>query len=297
MWLALCSSCATRGNVELLEAQLRSQESVIHQYERRVSELENTLAASEKEIDLMRTALAGQSTPIAFQEDRQSLSRAKDLVFNTLLTGGQDQDSAPGDEAFQATLYPCDSHGEIVKLEGDLEIEAIDPSQTPGDRSLGRWRYSSAEARKLWHTGFLASGYQIREAWQKNPIGSKVVLIARLTTVDGRTFEATHTLPVTKPEDSTIAKASLKSDGKKGKIQKVSGEVDSETRRVPDPEPADWARELPLNSGLKKRPTPSKLQDSAASREKFSSVPAVDLTGEGLKTSDRWTDADAPVVR
>jgi len=269
--LTFCSACATRGNVEMLEAQLRSQENRIRTYERNVAELEQELKVSHRELDLMRSSLSGQATTVAFEEETSSLSRVEELVFNTLLTGGQDQDEVSGDERFHAVFYPADAQGGSVKLSGEIEIEAIDPSRESGDRSLGRWQYSTSDARQLWHSGFLSAGFQISEEWKRSPQGNKVVLIARLTTRDGRKFEATHTLPVRVTEGQ---------------------------RTVPDPEP--WEHDEPPPKLLTPRKSAAlKLEDTAG--PDATTTPLFgDLKkspGAAVETSDNWTEAEIPVIR
>ncbi|HWL08124.1 MAG TPA: hypothetical protein VNQ76_06965, partial [Planctomicrobium sp.] len=173
-----------------------------------------------------------------------------------------------------------------VKLSGHIELDAIDPARKPDDRSLGHWEYSASEARKLWHAGFLSSGFQISENWNRQPTGSKVVLVAKLTTLDGRQFEATHTLSV---------KAQGNSSPGVSKIPPVP-DIPSETRRVPDPEPWELDQQIPKSPRPKSESLMKQgLPPVISTQPLFGEAP--ETKANGLQTSDRWTDADTPTFR
>ncbi|SFH55823.1 hypothetical protein SAMN05421753_101158 [Planctomicrobium piriforme] len=296
--LASCSACATRGNIEVLESQLRTQESVIRTYERDLEKLRGDLKLSQKEMDLMRTALAGQGTQVAYEETSSSLARAQELVFNSLLTGAQNLDSSAGDERFHALFYPCDAQGEVVKLSGVIELEAIDPSRPAADKTIGRWEYTAEQVRGLWHAGFLASGYQIDETWQRAPIGSKVVLLARLTTTDGRRFEATHTISLVPQAGTGGEPEKLPSAPAAQAIQPASYEV-PETRKVPDPEPWEMGTPQALPRPTRTVEAPSPAPAAVPRKEQPPVVPTKDARPfpGAIKTSDNWTDAEIPAWR
>ncbi|WP_437229519.1 hypothetical protein SH661x_001486 [Planctomicrobium sp. SH661] len=303
----LCSGCAIRGNSELLEAQLRHQETVIRKFERETSQLRDELALSQKEIDLLRADQAAQGSLLTAEETTRSLAKAKGIVFNTLLTAGQNHDDAPGDERFHAVFYPHDAQGEIVKLSGRLEFEAIDLARPDSQKSIGRWEYTPEEARKLWHAGFLTSGFQMEEAWKTPPIGSKVLLFAKLTTLDGRQFEATHVIPIEPHPGGSAPPQSMPQPASANPLETVSFEAPSETRRVPEPErwefqttpsskPQRPAGDLPAKEKATaelpaRKPATVELPDSTP--------PPVDARPfpDGTRTSDNWTEETIPTLR
>lgn len=290
--LILCSSCAIRGNVEMLEAQLRTQESRIRSYEQDIAQLQSELNTTHKEMDLLRTALAGQGSPVAYEEESASLARAQELVFNSLLTAAQDHDGVEGDERFHAVFYPCDTQGGPVKLTGHIELEAIDPSRKQGDRSLGHWQYSTTESRKLWHVGFLSSGFQVSENWTRPPSGSKVILVVKMTTLDGREFEATHTLSVTPSTSATPGKTKIPNPP----LNLPDRAEASQSRPVPDPE--SWEHEQPVPGALGPRPGSASKPGTMPvhiAEPLFEDAPGP--ARSGVKTSDRWAEDEIPILR
>jgi len=302
----LISGCAWRGNSELLEAQLRKQETLIGQYERETSRLKAELTVSHREMDMLRSELAAGGGGIMAEETTRSLAKVSGLVFNSLLTAGQSRDELSGDERFHAVFYPHDDQGEIVKLSGKLELEALDLGRTTGQRSLGRWEFSSEESRKLWLAGFLTSGFQVDEAWQSPPVGSKVLLVARLTTLDGRVFEATHTIPVEPVSDRPGAPQILPQQAQANAIEPASFNAPAQVRRVPDPQ--EWEFEIRPAAKKASRPegeipevvqpqaspkTPAILPSAAASPLPRSAPPFPD----GTRTSDNWSEETLPVIR
>ena len=193
-WFLSCG-CSSRGNLEVLEAELRTQEDTRVELERKVSTLQTELRVAQGDADRLRTQLAGQNRPIPAPEESRALFRAQELKFAPLMTGGWDRDDAPGDEGICLLLTPVDEHGDLVKLPGDTEIEVLDLAAPPEDQRLGLWKFDSEEVAQAWHKGVLSSGFLFRVPWQSIPQREKVTLVARMKIADGREFDAN--LPVT----------------------------------------------------------------------------------------------------
>ncbi|MFM8582266.1 MAG: hypothetical protein ACKOFW_12275 [Planctomycetaceae bacterium] len=193
-WL-LTSGCSSRGNLEVLEAELRTQEDTRVELERKVSTLQTELRVAQGDADRLRTQLAGQNRPIPAAEESRALFRAQELKFAPLMTGGWDRDDAPGDEGLCLLLTPVDEHGDLVKLPGETEIEALDLAAPPEDQRLGLWKFDTEEVAQAWHKGVLSAGFLFRIPWQSIPQREKITLVARMKIADGRQFDAN--LPVT----------------------------------------------------------------------------------------------------
>lgn len=303
-WL-LCANagCVTRGNVELLEAQLRQQEALLQSYQQDFRKLGDQLTVTRRENDILRKSLASNDR-LAPEETTQKLAAVEGIRFHTMLTSGQDQDDLPGDERLHVVLYPHDADGEIVKISGDLELVAIDPSLPEAHRSLGKWTVPAENAREFWHAGFLASGYQFDVPWDRAPQGESVVLHAQLTTVDGRSFKTTHTIvvrPISEPS-APVGDTSSAPDLSPPAAQpgadaehQTGSSVEWQDRPVPRPEPLDW-------SG----PSPDQPAEGPAARlpmeifrgaSPIEDEPAAPSPPRGLKTSDVWTDETIPRLR
>lgn len=300
---ALLPGCATRGNLEVLEAQLRSQEALIRRYERDLDRLRGDLTVSQRELDLLRSDLASQGDKVIVEETSHSLAKVEGIVFNSLLTAPQDRDNITGDEGLHAVFYPHDAHGEIVKLSGRIEFEVIDLSRPANEKTIGHWEFTPDEARKLWYAGFLMSGYQLDLPWQQVPVGPKVLLLARLITPDGRKFEATHQISVRSPhsgggEPEQIAKAPK---GKQRGPEKNEGEPEAaerqgspQSRRVPDPYELSVPAEPVPNA---EAGTPAAGHSVVEERRPENPANAPRPFPVKLRTSDSWSEPEIPVLR
>jgi hypothetical protein len=327
MGLFCLPGCATRGEVELLEANLRHRENQLHSHEQELSRLRDQLTISRREADILRRRLAGSGDQLA-EEATHKLAAVEGLRFNTFLTAGQDEDGIPGDERLHVMLYPHDTQGEVVKLAGELELEAIDPSAPEDQRSLGRWTYSAEESRDLWHAGFLSSGYQIDVPWKRPPQGERVVLHARLKVADDRRFEATHTVTVA-PVRSSSPERTAQADTDSADDEDIApsspdeeathpGETEWQDRPVPRPIPlAESLQEVPpgetendrefalpqrVDADTGERSTREDSRTETGNETDFSNDSARDHPAarpfpDGLRTSDLWTDESIPAWR
>ncbi len=200
--LLALAGCAARGNLEALESELRQQEDLRVALEDRMSRLESELRVAQSDADTLRSQLAKSGRQTLPMEQSQALHRASKLTLHSLMTGGWDSDPAPGDEGLTVLLSPVDEHGDLVKLGGDIELELLDLSQSGERQQLGSWSIPRDEVADLWHKGLLGSGFLVRVPWQSIPQSERLTVVARLKTVDGRKFDATHQVVVTPPAGS-----------------------------------------------------------------------------------------------
>lgn len=198
-WAALVAAgagCAgSRGDVDLLEARLRDQQDLVARYERMFERQSRELSAARREADLLRAQLADQNVAPLLPEHADVLLRAEQLAFHSLLTGMRDLDPEPGHDRLHLLLMPQAHTGEVVRLVGAIEIEALDLSRPEGQQQIARWTFTPEEARACWHAGFLASGFQFELPWEDRT-AAEVLLHARLIAPDGRQLDATHSVRV-----------------------------------------------------------------------------------------------------
>jgi outer membrane murein-binding lipoprotein Lpp len=204
----LIGGCASRGNLEVLESELRRQED-------QMAELQLQLASTRSELDIalneaarLRQQLTQSGTIALSPEHIENEFRAVGVRFNTYLTSGVDRDGQPGDEQISVLVYPHDEQGGLVKLGGKLELRALDLAAPKTEQEVGVWNYSPTVIRDSWHSGFLAAGYLFEEAWQRPPSGPEIMLHARFVTTDGRQFDAVQPLRV-KPQINQKVAATL----------------------------------------------------------------------------------------
>lgn len=296
--LILLSGCTGTNKVDLLEARLREQEVVVQNYKSEIASVRSQLTIAQRESKILREQLVrgGEKSPAV--EATEALASVERLQFSNLLTASQNKDSKPGDERFHAIVIPYDRDGELVKVVGNVEFEAIDLSLPEDQRTIGRWKYTPEEAQKLWHSGFLAAGYRFDLPWERLPQGKEILLHMKLETPDGRELTANHTVKIDPP-----LQLSMKSKTPDQlKIPKIIQQVKSEKQSAASGEKnrpksaldtlgtamdsAGKAELLPIS--FEKRATPVNEKITPADPRPFPS---------GLKTSDSWTDATIPVLR
>ena len=314
---ALGGCLGARGDIEAVEAQLRQQQDRADKYARELSQVRQELDVARQEADLLRRQMAdsgGQALPAEFTD---SLFRVQRLQFNSLMSGGRDRDGQPGDDVLVAVLTPVDEHGDLVKLPGTIELEAIDLTRPEAERQIGKWTFDPAQSRQLWKRGLFSAGYQVEVPWQRPP-SKELLLYARLTTADGRQFDATQSVKVKLAEaepprrmatpDAVRPVTGGRDPGPWGDDSRASG---AGVRS------AGLERVLEMNNERPKRPEtePVHFEEAAAtpqpSADAFTSArkPAIDAEAatpppeqprpfpEGLQTSDVWTDETIPFRR
>lgn len=317
---ALGGCLGARGDIEAVEAQLRQQQDRADQYVRELSQVRQELDVARQEADLLRRQMAdsgGQALPAEFTE---SLFRVQRLQFNSLMSGGRDRDGQPGDDVLVAVLTPVDEHGDLVKLPGSIELEALDLTRPEGERQVGKWTFDAAQSRELWKSGLFSAGYQVEVPWQRPP-SEELLLLAKLTTADGRQFDATQPVKVELAQSDSPRPIATPAAARPLTERRDAGPWGAE----PPPGAAGRAgvqtagleQVLDMSNDRPPRPEtePVHFEEAAAtpqpSADAFTSArkPAVDPEvatqqpeqprpfPEGLQTSDVWTDETIPFRR
>lgn len=324
----MLSGCLGRGDIELLEANLRQQQDLAIGFERQIADLRGELEAARREVDQLRTQLAqaGGSAP---QEHTEPLARVAGIQFNSMMTGGRDIDGQPGHEIVTAVLIPVDRDGELVKLSGSIEVELLDLSRSGEDQRIGSWTFPADEAQKLWHPGLMASGYQLDLPLETSPRQGQALLHGRLLTSDGRQFDAncpielaamtvsaspkglappTDARPLGSNNrqvrvDAQSAATPVISEHARGAVETagfvrlddagpepIRIEATPQLRRVPTP-PGDDPEEM----------TPIRVETTPVKPRSAPAESGADRRPKpfpnGVQTSVNWTDATMPLVR
>lgn len=207
--LALAAAgCSARGDLEMLETELRHQEDLRIEAEQQVASLRQELQVARSENSQLHAQLRSRGEVSLVSEQVAVLSRVEAIKFNMLLTSGMDRDGAPGDEALSVLIMPVDEAGDLIKLPGDVELELLDLTQPPNQQRIGAWQFDVDEVRERWHKGFLAAGYLFQLDWQNVPQSNELTLHAKLIAPDGRKFDATTQLKVTPPGPGPVAAVS-----------------------------------------------------------------------------------------
>ena len=118
-------------------------------------------------------------------------------------TGGVDDDAIPGDEYLMVVIVPTDEDKSAVKAAGRASIAAWEFGPDGLKHLIGTWEVSAEQLRSTWKSGLLATGYFVPLHWQQFPTTTKVRVAVRLTSTDGRAFEADRDISV-RPMTSAI---------------------------------------------------------------------------------------------
>lgn len=271
--LLALAGCAARGNLDALESELRQQEDLRVALEDRLSRLETDLRVAQSDADTLRSQLAKSGRQTLPLEQSHALHRASKLTLHSLMTGGWDSDPAPGDEGLAVLLTPVDEHGDQVKLGGDLELELLDLSQAGEQQRLGSWSIPRDEVAGLWHKGLLGAGFLVRVPWQSIPENERLTVVARLKTVDGRKFDATHQVVITPPTGPL--------DDERREQEPVQYKLRVESISLPN-------RMAPLNE-VEEDPVDSRSASNPPDE------PAMDDSSEAPRTSEKPQIEDRPV--
>jgi hypothetical protein len=200
----LAAGCTLRPNAAL-EDQLRIHEDRVFALQHELLQTKQELAAARRESEHLREQANLDGEHVLAAEQADVLFRAEGLRINSLLTGGLDEDGRPGDELLSLVLEPFDADGGTLKLPGDLAIEISDPAVDDAE-NIGEWTFSADDVRKAWHAGFIVTGFKFRLPLRATLQHETLVVHARLSTTDGRTFDATETINVRVPSaEETLA--------------------------------------------------------------------------------------------
>ncbi len=203
----LAAGCTLRPNTAALENELRTHEDRILTLEQELQQSRDELVVARRESEHLREVATASGETVLATEQADVLFRAEGLRINTLLTGGIDEDGIAGDEILSLVLEPFDADGQTLKLPGDVAIDVTDPAQGTADSVVGRWTYSADETRKQWHSGLLVTGFKFRLPWQSTPTHNTLVVHVKLSTTDGRVFDATETVKIAVPSAGTSVAA------------------------------------------------------------------------------------------
>lgn len=204
--IAILAGCATPGDAELLESQLRLQDDTISQLQLQLSSATDELKVAHAESTALRDQLAERgSLASVLPEQADVLYRVHGVRLHKFFTGGVNKDDQPGDEAISVLLVPHDKDGTLLKLPGGVHIDIFDMALPPDRQKIGSWDFTDEETRSAWHVGFFGSGFLLELPWKEIPVSPTLTVHARLLTTDGRDFHTTKQVQITPPGAADIA--------------------------------------------------------------------------------------------
>lgn len=184
------SSCRPNKRYDLIEAELRTRDR----------ELAEARAALDQARGLNRAY--DQARPPEFAPAPTAVPAAgggvcpvREITIGRG-TGGLDEDGAPGDEALMVVVVPADEDRSAVKVPGRATVAAWEITPQGLKNPIGTWEIPPEQLRPTWRSGLLASGFFLTLPWQTYPTTDRVRVAVRLSTPDGRAFEADRDVTV-----------------------------------------------------------------------------------------------------
>lgn len=263
IWLLLGLLLATGGclprnkSVDLLHARLRQNEDQLAEMQASLASSQSQLKTARREIDALRTEIAESGSSQLSPEQVTAMVQVARIEVQPWLTGGIDQDEAPGDDALVVQFMPRDADGEIVKLPGDVTIRVTDPGAANGDQTVGTWTFTPEQCRDGWTRGWMGGGFQFTLPWENSPRSSRLAVHVDYQTPDGRSFTDTtlvkvHPTPeaLAERKRSRVVTAGAKFDAIDGghsrptKSQKLQRQVLEDTDDDPQtPHAVNWTED------------------------------------------------------
>ncbi len=311
----LWGGCVTRGQLDTLEAELRQQQDAVQMARRQSNTLQSELARARQETELLRSQMAAAGQGVPLPEQTGNLVRLSEVKINTLLSGGKDRDGQPGDDLLVALISPLDEQGDLVKIAGEVEIEAFDMTLPNDDKRVGHWTFDAEQSSKAWHSGFVGAGLQFELPWQEAPTSKELLVHVRLKTTDGRQFDSSTPLKIAPPAGLTAGRAvhsrtePVKFEAPPPGDEQIKPALDATAeprpvRPVPfydDVEPVETTLPFP---GDDKKTDAKAMPEAAPAKRPAAPISAPEppkkpgrASLDEIETSDNWTDATLPRLR
>jgi hypothetical protein len=175
------------GRPDAANVELRKQNQELQE---RLTALERERAADRATIEaLQQPASPGTTRPALSYAQLQNLVTVAGLKINRL-TGPDPDDPKRGLKVY---VVPTDTDGEAIKAAGSFVVEATDPTRSP-EPLLGRWVFSTADARTLWYGRAMLHEYVLPAPWpQPVQAGEARIKVTFTDALTGRSFGPVET--------------------------------------------------------------------------------------------------------
>ncbi|TXT32908.1 MAG: Uncharacterized protein FD138_2017 [Planctomycetota bacterium] len=196
------AGCASRGNVDLLEARLRDQEDQLRSLHAQVDRTNSELTAARRLNDTLRQKLVQPASHDQTVDLSERHFQITSLKINSLLTGGFDRDGQSGDDQITLVFAPTDRSEKPVQVPGRIECELFDRSRPADQQRLGLWSFDSARTNAAWQKTLGSFGFRFELPWQTTPTSTDLELCVRFHTQHGDQFETSTPIRITLPQST-----------------------------------------------------------------------------------------------
>ena len=135
---------------------------------------------------------AGSDNASSASQEKPASESLVELALHPAFTRGFDGNGDGIEESVRILVQPKTETGQIVSVDGELTVVAIDPVASANrgadnPKRLGRWGFTSAELEQLFDPIGSAAGYQLQfSPLESMPAGGQLSIFVRLELPDGR---------------------------------------------------------------------------------------------------------------
>jgi len=267
----LVCGCASRMNSDVLQARIREQSVQLTESQREVAKTRAELKQVRREADRLRAEL-GETHPTGGVA-RMPADISKVHIYS-LLSGGINKDTQPGDDVVVVQFAPFDRDNEPINVPGDVELTLLDPQLPDSERELGHWSFSAEECRKQWTRGIANSGFQFTLPLEEAAQHTDLVVQVQYTTANDRQYETSRVVKV------ALASADVAAHTRRQRKKPVQVVEDSDD-------------DLPPVGDFRSKTADLDVDDSELDDVKIRST----SSQKPLLDSTNWTDATIPSWR
>lgn len=184
------SGCRNANKCDQVESELRAREEDVRHLKSELDRAEFYNQSLAREL----AAVRGEPGPTGLIEKPSERYPVRSIRLGRG-TAGRAADCG-GDDALQVQVEPIDCEGQAIKAPGCLYIEILEISKEGLKRPLSSWEVAQDDLRRKWQNGLFNTGYMLTFPWKTPPTTEKLRVLARLTLIDGRVFEADKDITV-----------------------------------------------------------------------------------------------------
>ena len=134
---------------------------------------------------------------LSWEESLAEEGRISRIVLNEQKTLAYDANNDGFDDGITVVFEPRDQDERLVRAAGDVSVVLIDTTLSGDAARVARWEIPSKEALTHFRGSTRARGLHLLLKWpQARPVSSDLRLFVRLTSFDGRHFDAETAMPL-----------------------------------------------------------------------------------------------------
>lgn len=220
------------------------------------------------------------------------------LTLNERLTGGVDLDGRYGHDGLLVLVEPRDRQAKVLKAPAEVNVALIDPEQPEEFARVARWDFTKEQTAQLFRDVGSGQAIALKLPWPgRPPTNSKMLLMVRYVTDDGRRLQVNRDIKLVLPDGSSEPS----SRGSGCQVPETVEEPPAPSRTTePEPvvAPAEPTARPGLDSNLPDSP-PREYDDGVAPRSGLTSPYGstdIGVPPAGLSPSGTGTGGVEPIM-